>query len=219
MNKHNDVMRHNATITGTPVILFRTESMAGERATLVREILGSKLVRLRKLTPEYLTPGTPEHSFMEAATTEQDRATLKAVSLLRYAHGDESETAASALRAAAEILLPGHPGQKEIVKPSLYASLLTREMAGAKLVMWTSKQREIIPAVMCPSLKVALFVASAYRTVASCANCHKLFGLEGTRADGSASEKYCTQACGQRFRQRMYRLNLRQSKSKRKGKQ
>src|SRR5260221_10369384 len=97
-----------------------------------------------------------------------------------------------ALSEAAEILLPGHPGRKEIVKPSLYASLLTRGMEGVKLVMWTTQAGEIVPAVICPNAKAALFVAAAFKAAAACANCHKLFALDAPRVDGSSSEKYCT---------------------------
>jgi len=207
---------HNAPITPRPIILFHAEAQAGERAEQVREIFGSKIVRVRKFTPEYLVLGTPEYKWMVAETKEEDRATLKAISLLRYADSAEpNDTAAKALADAASILLPGHPARKELVTSKLWTSLLTRGMAGAKLVMWTN-EGDTVPAVMCPGLRVALFVASAYRAVAACANCEKLFSLDGKRIDESRTQKFCTVACGQRFRQRMYRLR-KKSKSTRKG--
>jgi hypothetical protein len=219
--QHNDVDGHNATITPAPVILFRGETQTGERAALVRTVLGSKLVRVRKFTPEYLIPGTTEHKWMESATTESDRATLKAISLLRYAHNaPDSDTTSKALRDAAQILLPDHPARSEYVTSKLYASLLTRGMNGAKVTMWTSPAGATVPAIMCPNMRVALFVAAAFRAMAACANCQKLFALDAERLDGSASEKYCTASCGQRFRQKMYRLRTKQtaqSKSRRKG--
>jgi hypothetical protein len=213
----NEIEQHNVTITPSPVILlFNAGAQAGAHAEFLGEILGAKLVRVRRFTPEYLVPGTPEHRQMEAATTEADRATLRAISLLRYADSEsESDTTAKALRDAAMILLPGHPAREEFVTSKLYSSLLTRGMNGAKLVMWRSSEGTV-PAILCPSLKVAMFVASAFKAIAACSNCQKLFALDAERLDGSASEKYCSVACGMRFRQRMYRLRQK-SKSKRKG--
>jgi hypothetical protein len=219
--QHNQEGDHNGSITPAPVILFRAETQTGERAEMVRAVFGSKLMRVRRFTPEYLIPGTTEHKWMESATTESDRATLKAISLLRYAHNaPDGDTTAKALRDAAQILLPDHPARAEYVTSKLYASLLTQGMNGAKVIMWTSPERETVPAIMCPSLRVALFVAAAFRAMAACANCQKLFALDAERLDGSASEKYCTASCGQRFRQRMYRLRTKEtakSKSRRKG--
>jgi hypothetical protein len=218
---------HNATITARPVILFKTDGSDLPQAALVRQILRSKLIRLREFTPQYLVPGTSEHRLMEASTTPEDRATLRAISLIRYAHtsGADANTTSKALYEAARALVPDYPAnesafsefQRGKVPERLYAGLLTQGMKGTKLVMWTTKQGEIVPALLCGSLRSALFVASAYRAVTACANCHRLFALDSARIDGSASEKYCSAACGQRFRQKMYRLRTanRKKKSKR----
>lgn len=207
--QHNAVGHHNGDITRPVIIIFYAEPKTGEHAEMVREVLGAKLMRVRRFNPQYLVLATVEHNYMESVTTPNDRDTLKAISLLRYAHtSEDGETTAKALRDAAQILLPNHPARAELVKPELYISLLNRGMHGAKLVMWTSPQSQTIPAVMCPSLRVALFVATAYKAVAACANCQKLFALDAERLDGSYSERYCTASCGQKFRQRMYRLRV-----------
>jgi hypothetical protein len=208
MKEHNETKLHNATITARPLILFKTP---------MGSLSPGAFLQRRELTPEYFLPGTDEHKFMEVVTTEQDRNTLRAISLLRYAHeaGPDSATMAKALADAARILIPNAPvgDYQKLGLADLYSSLLTKGMTGSTLVMAHN-----VPAVLCPDLKAALYVASAYRSVAACANCRKLFALDAERVDGSASEKYCTASCGQKFRQRMYRLSLKTTKKRKAGK-
>jgi hypothetical protein len=210
---HNATITHN--ITCLPMILLYEQRAPGsEHAKLVREILRAEVVYAKKFTTQYLIPGTREYKSMETATTEKDRATVRAISLLRYAASAENPAAAKALRDAAQILLPDHPGRGAIVKPPLYVALLKQEMKRAWSTMWI-EGGEAVPALVCPDLRCALFVASAYKAVDTCPNCHRLFAVDSTRIDGSLSTKYCKAVCGQRFRQKMYRLKLK--KSKRKG--
>ncbi len=184
----NVMVTRNAAITPRPSILFKTDSPDRAHAEFVRDFFGSKLMRVREFTAEYLFPGTAEHKAMEAGTTEDDRATLKAISLLRYAHGTgENSISRKALSDAAQILLPHHPGREAMVKPSLYASLLTREMARAKLVMRACQGRRVLARDLVSRPEVRRIVASAYRRISVCANCTKLFALDAERAEAPRS--------------------------------
>lgn len=86
---------------------------------------------------------------------------------------------------------------------AIYAQYLTDEMRGARLMV---HRGTFVPVIRCRDMKTAMFVFGAFRGVETCLNCHKLFAVDAARPDGSAtSEKYCTAACGQRYRQKMYR--------------
>ena len=55
-------------------------------------------------------------------------------------------------------------------------------------------------------MKTAMFAFAAFHGAAACPNCGELFALDSRRVDGSKGERYCTAACGQRYRQKVYRL-------------
>jgi hypothetical protein len=148
--------------------------------------------------------------------------------LLRYVDVKNDETAArKALNDAGQLLddLPQSilAGVKEPRRAAwiLYSCYLTGEMKRARLVVHRNKRGEFIPVVGCPDIKTALFVFAAYRGVEACLNCQKLFAVDSARPDDSSSDRYCTAACGQRYRQKLYRLRQKvqvKKISKRKGK-
>lgn len=118
------------------------------------------------------------------------------------------------------MLKPDYPGDAEEyyrqndpkkIARNVYPDRLRQRIKKAQIVILPS----FTPAILCPDMTVAMFVFAAYRGIAVCLNCQKLFALDSERADGSVSEKYCTVACGSRSRRKLYRLN---KKTGRKGK-
>ena len=96
----------------------------------------------------------------------------------------------------------------------LYPLVFSKAMERAKVRMWC-KDGEWLPVIWCPNMKTAMYAYAAFNGVETCLNCQKLFCLDVPRVDDSRSEKYCTVACGQRFRQRIYRKRqLEQAKGK-----
>jgi hypothetical protein len=164
--------------------------------------------------------------------SEKDRARLRALSLLRYAHATfnrDAITAKKAISDAAELLIDddkelqsvfsaGNP--REVAK-WFYPAFFTREIKGAQVVMWRTKQEQFLPAIYCPNTTIAAFTSVSYRGLAACLNCYRVFSPDSPSIDTSVSEKYCTAACGQRYRQKIYRLREKarvKKSSKRKGK-
>src|SRR5262249_45072897 len=76
------------------------------------------------------------------------------------------------------------------------------------VVMWRTKSEQFLPAILCPNVRTASFVAAAFRGLAVCPNCLRLFDPYAERIDGSKGDKYCTAACGSRYRQRLYRRRV-----------
>src|SRR5262249_53001489 len=93
-----------------------------------------------------------------------------------------------------------------------YGGLLREKVRKARIVLGG-----FVPAIFCPNLTVAMFVFASYRRIAVCLNCLNVFLLDLPLVDGSSSEKYCSAACGGRYRQKTYRVRVSTSK-KRKGK-
>ena len=94
------------------------------------------------------------------------------------------------------------------------------------MVMWRTTQKQFLPAIYCPNARTASFLAVSYRGFGpACVNCFRIFSPDAPSIDESVSEKYCTAACGQRYRQKIYRpqneargeATRRKSKSKRKA--
>jgi len=199
----NATNQHNETITARPRIFFPSKS--GEW------VLHGHLVA--EFTAAHATPGSPEYKELEKGTTEFDRNRLRGLRLLRYVDVKNDETAVrKALNDAGQLLhnLPeSMAAGLEVPKRLagiLYCGYLTSGMKAARLGIIRNNHGEFIPVVGCPDIKTALFVFAAYRGVEACMNCQKLFAVDSARPDGSSSDRYCTAACGQRYRQKLYRL-------------
>jgi hypothetical protein len=165
--------------------------------------------RVREFTSGYLGPRYKE---LLEETTEHDRVRLKAIRLLRHAYFGEDKTAALTILDQAGNLLFNDPntwrnhvrGQGREAARRLYPLFFSKAMKRCKLRMWC-KDGEWAPVIWCPNMTTAMFTYAAFDGVETCLNCQKLFCLDAPRVDDSRSEKYCTVACGQRFRQRIYR--------------
>jgi hypothetical protein len=137
---------------------------------------------------------------------------LKALRLLRHAYFAVEEVTAVAILDEVGPLLFSDPntfrnhlrGQGREAARRLYPLYFSKAMKRSRVRMWC-KDGEWMPVVWCPNMTTAMFAHAAFNGVETCLNCQKLFCLDVPRVDGSSSEKYCTIACGQRFRQRMYR--------------
>jgi ribosomal protein S27E len=190
----------------------------------VGQMVGGYFVK--EFTADYMSMGSPEYREMKNATTQAARNRLRALRLLRYTHIDNDETSARKVLADAMQLLDDLPesmltGVKEPRKVAsvLYSMYLAGEIKSARLVIHRTERGEFLPVIRCPDLKTALYVFAAYRGVEACLNCGNLFATDGPRPDASSSERYCTAACGQRYRQKLYRLRQKKLKkiSKRKA--
>ena len=144
--------------------------------------------------------------------------------MIRCAYTADDPISRKNLIDATRLLMPDYPGDadafyaganlKKIARDT-YPGLLSQYIGKARLII---SRRDFVPVILCPNLSVAMFVFAAYRGIAICLNCQKLFALDLPRVDGSTGERYCTAACGQRYRQKVYRLNVKaRSKPKRKG--
>ena len=145
-----------------------------------------------------------------AAPDSIEQRRLRGLVLLRAAHDSQEVIARRRLAEAAQLLLDDANLQDAFRTLSKKASAVfyplffSFEMRRARQVMWLTKAEQFLPAIYCPDARTAFFVAAAYGRVTACRNCHKLFDLDSPRVDGSRSVLYCTIACGQRFRQRIY---------------
>jgi hypothetical protein len=225
MHKMGVTDKHNVTITASPRIFILGERTKeeSEHGQMFRRVFRAELPRkLKEFTAAYMTRGTREYKEFEAATSKKDRATLSALALLRRAQSMKSP-ASKDLADAASLLLDWRPpewavaaGRKEGAA-WWYRSLLNDGMKNARLVMARAKGG-FAPAILCGDLRTAGFVFAAYKGVGVCAACHELFAPDAER-----SGDYCSDACGQNFRQKRYRMKLKQKArakktSKRKGK-
>jgi hypothetical protein len=216
--KHN---AHNEGITPRPRIFVSVEV----KDSFVREIVGLTH-RLREFTSAFFELGSKENKELEASVTEEDRAAFKALLALRCAYSADEPIGKNQLAEATRLLIPHYPGDAaeyarvtdaKKVAHRIYPALLRDRIKRARVIILP----DFSPAIFCPSLSVAMFVYAAYRGVAVCLNCQKLFAYDSERPDGGASEKYCTAACGQRYRQKLYRLRIsdraKQRKNKKRG--
>src|SRR5690242_19159437 len=83
--QHNEDSKHNATITQLPArprILF--PSVPTDDFT--REVLGVTHPQVREFTPSFFQFGTAEDRELKAGTSEADRATLRALAMIRSAY-------------------------------------------------------------------------------------------------------------------------------------
>jgi hypothetical protein len=205
---HNEAIEHNAGITARPRIMFPVLSTD----ELTRKVFGP-VANLREFTAAFFDLGTPQHKELETEVSETDRKRLRSLTLLRCAYSANDPIARKNLSEVTRLLWPEYPGNsseyfrvndpKKIAR-WVYPALLKEELKSARL----SISGKFVPEILCPNMTVAAFAFAAYRGIAVCLNCQKLFALDLERADGSNSEKYCTAACGQRYRQKIYRLKV-----------
>ncbi len=222
MHKMGVTDKHNVTITTNARILILGERAKedSEHARMFRGVFRAELPRkLKEFTSAYMTPGTPQYKQFEAATSDKDRAILSAVALLRRAHSMKSP-AARDLADAASLLFDWRPPEWAIPPVGRregaawqYRSLLNDGMKNARLVMARARGG-FAPAILCGDLRMAAFVFAAYKGVAVCAACRGLFAQNPERGGD-----YCSEACGQNFRQKAYRLRLKQKTRAKKAKQ
>jgi hypothetical protein len=190
---------------------------------LTRKVTG-QVAHLREFTGVFFELGTPQHREFEAEVSESDRKMLRSLTLMRCASAANDPIARKNLQEVTRLLWPEYPGDSREyyrvndprkIARRLYPAFLKEKLRHARL----SVSGKFTPEIVCPDIATAAFAFAAYRGISVCLNCLKLFAMDSPRADDSNSEKYCTAACGQRYRQKVYRLNLKElAKSKRKGK-
>jgi hypothetical protein len=175
------------------------------------------LESVREFTSAFMRVGAPEHAVMEANTTKKERASLHGLLRLRATRATlpvplDTKAAQKALSDATKLLISDprlqptfQAGRLPDLAEWFYPAFFNRELKGARLVLWLTKQKQFAPAIFCPTMKAAMFAFAAFRGVAACPNCGDLFTLDTERPDKSRGERYCTAACGQRYRQKMYR--------------
>jgi hypothetical protein len=221
--KRSEIGDHNAGITARPRIYFRVRPGDWDHVIGIAP-------RSREFTSAYATPGTPENKELEHSTTKKDRNRLRALRLLRYVCAEDDQTAArKVLTDAGQLifedlqlakLFAGTEDPKQVAAAS-YEEFFNDEIRGARLAIHRTKRGEFVPIIRCPDVKTAMFMFAAFRGIETCLNCAKLFAVDIVRPDDSSSERYCTAACGQRYRQKLYRLREKgrlEKISKRKGK-
>jgi len=235
---HHEPVSHNAAITARPRILIPATSQTNDGFVLRVSKTGPQRIPAdlegEKFFAEWgIERFEPVKEFVVKEVldfSEEAHARVRALSLLRYAHATHASDALAAKKAvsdAAGLLIDDQglqsvfsTGNPREVATLFYPAFFTREIRGAEVVMWKTKDEQFLPAIYCPNSRIASFVAISYRGLAACLNCHKVFSPEEESVDGSVSEKYCTVACGQRYRQKLYRLKQKarvKKISKRKG--
>jgi hypothetical protein len=241
MKHDNDSRRHNDTITPRPAILIPAAGKdnngwifeMGKGGPQIIEADWSPLPAyaewgldpprtVTEFTGTYMRVGTTEHAAMESNVTAKDRETLHGLLKLRAASETAPKAARRELEDAAKKLIPDarlratfQAGNLPDVVEWFYPAFFNRELKGARLVLWLTKQKKFLPAIFCPTMKAAMFAFAAFRGAAACRNCGALFTLDAERPDKSKSERYCTAACGQRYRQKTYRKRSDERKRKR----
>jgi hypothetical protein len=213
--RHNAYTDHNASITARPRIFFA----AKVKESLVRDVLGVTHQR-REFTPVFFLPGSTENAELTASVSKEDQATFKALLALRCAISSDEPIGKLLLASAIKLLVENHPGDASEyarvtdvrqVARNIYPALLSEKLKRVRIII----TRDFVPAMLCPDITTAMFCFASFRGVAVCLNCQKIFAYDAPRADGTASEKYCTARCGTLYRQKNYRLRVAQ-KSKRK---
>jgi hypothetical protein len=183
---------------------------------------------VKEFTSAYIHQGSIEHSELETDIVDKDWKTLKlGLVSLRYSHEtfpkDIKEAKRELSKASQRLFTDPRlqatfaGGQLPQVTAWFYPAFFNRELKRTRLVLWLTKDNQFIPAIFCPSMKTALFAFAVFHGVAACTNCGELFTLDSERADNSRGEKYCTAACGQRYRQKVYRLKVKATTKSAKG--
>jgi hypothetical protein len=232
--------KHDATMTPRPAILFRATGKDNDGWILEMGKTGPQVIEadwsplpayedwsldppqtVTKFTGAYMRLGTPERAVMEANVSAKDRDTLHGLLKLRAASETAPKAAQRELAEAAKKLIADarlratfQTGHLPDVVEWFYPAFFNRELKGARLVLWLTKQKRFLPAIFCPNMKTAMFAFAAFRGVAACRNCGELFTLDVERPDKSKSEVYCTAACGLRYRSKTYRARKKAGKVK-----
>jgi hypothetical protein len=173
--------------------------------------------RVREFTSDFWELSSRQYKELKKETTERDRLHVRALRLLRRAYIGEDEDSAREIMKKVEDLciFPPEHNSALALDPSwggnlararhLYPLVFSRALKQARVRMWPTESGEFLPVIWCPDMTTAMFAYAAFEGVETCLNCAKLFCTDLPRVDDSHSEKYCTVACGQRFRQRIYR--------------
>lgn len=220
MEKRNEIEHHNDSITARPRIYFRERPGEWDRVIGIAP-------HTREFTSSHVTLGTPEYKEMEQAITTKSRNRLRALRLLRYVCVESDETAARKTLVDAGQLIFDDPKLAALfaaggddprkAASDAYRQFFNEELRGSWLAVQRTKRGEFIPVIRCDDMKTAMFAFAAFRGLETCLNCQKLFVVDAPRPDDSSSERYCSGTCGQRYRQKLYRLRVK-GISKRKGK-
>lgn len=232
----NDHTRHNERITPRPAILIpatgvgndgqiRQMGKSGPRFVAASFPLAGKddlpgyadwglepIEYVREFNGRYLSLNSVERRELETQTTKADRDTLHGLLRLRATTVDPRSSQEN-LSAATSLLIQNtrlqaafRTGQVPQVAEWFFPAFFNRELKDVRLVLWLTKRQQFVPAIWCPTMKAAMFAFAAFRRVAACRHCGGLFTLDTARIDGSGGETYCAAVCGQRYRQRQYRL-------------
>jgi len=227
---------HDAAMTGRPAILFPATGKDNDGLIFQMGKDGPRVIEaadwaqmpayaewgfdppqtVLEFTVAYMRRGTPEHKVMEVGVGKADRETLyNGLRRLQRVHGDmlDTKTAREEMTAAAKVLLDDprlrgtfQSGPPAKVAEWFYGGFFNRELQGARLVLWLTKQNQFLPAILCPSMKAAMYALAAFDGLVACRNCGEVFTTEGRRPDKSKSSVYCTAACGLRYRAKTYRV-------------
>jgi hypothetical protein len=236
---------HNAGITARTAILLPTTGQQNDGLVIQMGRTGPHFLApmpgfvewglepfesVREFTAAFMRVGSPEHTEMEASTTRKDRETYKALLQLRSTHATfpirldekaarrELSSAGSKLIEDPRIQATFGGGEIRRIAAWFYPAFFNRELARTRLVLWLTKQNQFVPAILCPDMKTAMFAFAAFGHIAACPNCGNLFALDSGRVDGSKGERYCKAVCGERYRQKVYRLKVKAKTGKSKKK-
>ena len=151
---------------------------------------------------------------LDKETSEIDRQHVQALRWLRHAYTDSVDESKARdilnkvqkMCSFPEILSndPSWSSNKARVR-LLYPLIFGDALKQARVRMWPTGDGAFVPVIWCDNMTGAMFAHAAFNGVEACQNCGKLFCTDRPRIDGSRAEKFCTVACGQRLRQRMYR--------------
>jgi len=234
-SQHNAVLQrtnHNDSITRPRIFFCVGRYSRLVPGNLYEEIFGRKppvTAKYREFLPGHLMPGSSDYSLYEAGTSSDGRAVLQALTLLRavLSRPPEDEIARQAMLDATKALVPGHAKAgldmetfykgkdlREIAKRT-YTALFNQELKHARI--WLPPG-SVVPVLVCPDIRTAAFAYHAYRGVSACLNCRRQFATDFPHEDGSRSESYCSVRCGQRYRQRLYRMSISKIVREAKGK-
>jgi hypothetical protein len=157
---------------------------------------------------------------LEKETSKSDRDHIVALRHLRHAYiVDDEDAAREVLYKVGELCSfpdvltnePSWSSNRARVR-EVYPLILGSALQNARIRIWPATNGGFAPVIWCPDMTTAMYTYAAFNGVESCQNCAKLFCTDMPRIDGSRSERYCTVACGERFRQRLYRKRQKETK-------
>jgi hypothetical protein len=176
--------------------------------------------KAREFTSEYWN-SPARRKELDKETSEADRDRVIALRALRHAFTADEDKARDILNRVQEKLsfpeklavdLPFSANRNRI--RLLYPLIFSDALKNSRVRMWPTQDGEYVPVIWCEDMTAAMFAHAAFNGVEACQNCGKLFCPDLPRVDGSRAEKFCTVACGQRLRQRVYRKRRKEGKGK-----